>query len=304
VVLDEAPSLMPAVSPVLPLTKQGVKRKVLAQLARDRTDEHFPLLVYDEEPFGDFSLTTRFKLVDGAEEQMAGMAFRLQDELNYYYVRASALGNSFGLIKVLRGRRVEPPLLKSVPIAKGVWHVMTIECKGTVVRASLNGKPLLFYDDQSESFRDGKLAYWTKSDAVSYFADTVVTYKPLETLAQTLVKDAYQKYPRLLGLKVYAPDLDQGPLRVVASLEPGEVGKPAPAEAKEVLAKHGYYYGRSSGTVMLTLPLHDNNGEKVAAVRVVMKSFLGQTEKNAVARAMPIVQGMEMRIQTLKDLIQ
>ena len=55
---------------------------------------------------------------------------------------------------------------------------------------------------------------------------------------------------------------------------------------------------------MLTLPLHDNNGEKVAAVRLVMKSFVGQTENNALARAMPVVKGMEMRIQTLKDLVQ
>jgi hypothetical protein len=36
----------------------------------------------------------------------------------------------------------------------------------------------------------------------------------------------------------------------------------------------------------------------------VMKTFLGQTEKNALARAMPVVQGMETRIQTLKDLVQ
>ena len=54
----------------------------------------------------------------------------------------------------------------------------------------------------------------------------------------------------------------------------------------------------------MTLPLHDNNGDKVAAVRLVLKSFLGQTENNALARAMPVVKGMEMRIQTLKDLLQ
>ena len=59
-----------------------------------------------------------------------------------------------------------------------------------------------------------------------------------------------------------------------------------------------------SGEIALTLPLHDNNGEKVAAVRLVMKSFVGQTENNALARAMPVVKGMEMRIQTLKDLVQ
>ena len=55
---------------------------------------------------------------------------------------------------------------------------------------------------------------------------------------------------------------------------------------------------------MLTLPLRDSNGDKVAAVRMVMKAFPGQTENNAVARAMPVIKGMESRIQTWKDLLQ
>ncbi len=180
---------------------------------------------------------------------------------------------------------------------------MTVECKGTRIRALLNGKEIIPPLDD-KTFISGKIGYWTKSDAVSYFTDTVIEYKPKETLAQLLVKDAVKKYPRLLGLKIYAANAEQGPLQVVASLDAKEVGQVAPKEADEVLAKRGYYYGKGSGAVMLTLPLHDSNGEKVAAVRVVMKSFLGQTEKNALARAMPVVHGMETRIQTMKDLTQ
>jgi len=54
----------------------------------------------------------------------------------------------------------------------------------------------------------------------------------------------------------------------------------------------------------VALPLHDRNGEPIAAVKVVMKSFLGQTEKNAVARALPIVKQMEWRAASVKDLLQ
>src|SRR5260221_767903 len=86
VILDESPSLLPPISPKAPSLS---KRPVLAQLSRDRTDEHFPLLLWDEEALGDFTARTRFKLVDGQEEQMAGIAFRIQDEKNYYYIRAS-----------------------------------------------------------------------------------------------------------------------------------------------------------------------------------------------------------------------
>jgi hypothetical protein len=299
IVQDELPSLLAPLSPNAP---GGAKRPVVAQLSRDRTDERFPMLVYEEETFGDFTLTTRFKLVDGAVEQMAGIAFRLQDERNYYYIRASGLGGTFYFYKIVNGQR-SAPIGNKLEIPKGVWHSLTIECKGTHIQAWLNGKeviPAL----EDKSFNNGYVGFWTKSDAVSYFGDTTVVYKPKEILAQTLVKDAFQKYPRLQGLKIYAPASESGELRVVASLDSSEIGQAAPQEIGKVLMERGYYYGKGDGEVMLTLPLHDSNGDKVAAVRVVMKSFLGQTEKNALARAMPVVRGMETRIQALKDLTQ
>ena len=73
---------------------------------------------------------------------------------------------------------------------------------------------------------------------------------------------------------------------VIASVQ-GPLAPDAAVKWAEVLSKRGYFYGKGSGEVVLTLPLHDNNGDKVAAVRLVMKSFVGQTENNALARAMP-----------------
>src|SRR5580765_6483409 len=105
IILDEVPSAMPAISPNGP---SMAKRPVLAQLSRDRTDEHFPLLIWDQETLGDFTLNTRFKLVEGQEEQMAGLAFRIQDEKNYYYIRASGLGNTFNFFKIVDGVRSAP----------------------------------------------------------------------------------------------------------------------------------------------------------------------------------------------------
>jgi hypothetical protein len=298
IIQDEVPSMLPLAAK----GAAGNKRPVLAQLSRDPVDEHFPMLVYEEETFGDFSLTIRFKAVDGAKEQMAGIVFRMQDERNFYYIRASALGSTFSFFKVVDGQRTAT-VGNKVEIPKGVWHQMTIECKGTRIRGLLNGKEV-FDPLDDKSFSSGKIGFWTKSDSVSYFTDAVLAYKPKETLAQSLVKSALAKYPRLLGLKIYAPTADEGTLSIIASMDATEVGQSAPKEAREVLIKRGYYYGKGSGSVMLTLPLHDSNGEKVAAVRIVMKTFLGQTEKNALARAMPVVQGMETRIQTLKDLTQ
>jgi hypothetical protein len=72
---------------------------VLAQTSKDQTDERFPILIYDGEIFQDFKLTTRFKIVGGMAEQMAGVVFRFQNASNFYVVRASALGHNVRFYK-------------------------------------------------------------------------------------------------------------------------------------------------------------------------------------------------------------
>jgi hypothetical protein len=54
----------------------------------------------------------------------------------------------------------------------------------------------------------------------------------------------------------------------------------------------------------VTLPLKDRNGDPMAAVRVTLKSFTGETEDSAVVRAMPIIRKMQDRVQSLSDLLQ
>jgi Domain of Unknown Function (DUF1080) len=300
VILEDVPSVL---SPLTPNAPSVARRPVLAQLSRDRTDERFPILVYDEETYGDFSLAVRFKMVDGVEEQMAGVAFRLQDERNYYYVRASALGNTLAFFKIVDGVRSLPVAVR-IPISKGEWHELTIDCRGSKIRAVLNGKASLPEMDD-KTFLSGKIGLWTKSDAVSYFTDLRLNYKPREILAQLLLKDALKKYPRLLGLQIFAPsETNQNQLRVVASKDASEVGQPAPERTDEVMAGKGFLYGKERGSISVVLPLHDWNGDRVAAVKVLMDSFIGQTEKNAVGRAYPIVKSMEARVQSLKDLTQ
>src|SRR5690242_19852426 len=80
IIMEDVPS---ALKPLTPQAPSITKRAVLAQLAQDSTDEHFPLLIFDGETFGDFTLTTRFKTVSGTAEQMAGIAFRIQNETNF-----------------------------------------------------------------------------------------------------------------------------------------------------------------------------------------------------------------------------
>ena len=233
---------------------------------------------------------------------MAGIAFRIQDENNYYVARASSLGNTFRFYKFVQGTR-STPVGPEIAVAKGVWHELRIECKGNQIRCFLNGAQVI-PDITDSSFTEGQVGFWTKSDSVSYFSDTSIVYTPKETLAAALVRQMLKKYPRLLGLKIFATTINRKELHVVASEDAQELGRPATKVEQDVVARDVVYCGRSKKKTLVTLPLHDRNGEAIAAVRVVLQLFPGQTEQAALARATPIVKQMETRVRSATDLTQ
>jgi len=300
VILDEVPPLMPR------LTAQAsalTKQSVLAQLAQDSTDEHFPLLIFEDEAYGDFTLTTRFKTVRGTAEQMAGIAFRIQNETNYYVVRASSLGKTFKFYRVVNGVR-GVPVGVDVAIPSGVWHEMTVACKDNQIRASLDGKELVNLTDKVDPLKSGKMGFWTKSDSVSYFAETKIVYTPREPAAQTLVRDTVKKYPHLLDLRIYVAAHDPKAPRLLACKDEKELGQAGGKEEQGAIGQGAIFYGKAKGSVSVIMPLRDRNGESIAAALIKMKSFPGQTEQNALARAQPIVREMQDRVQTLQDLVE
>jgi hypothetical protein len=303
IVLDEAPA--PAELLLSPQSKSVFKRPVLAQLIEDATDEHFPLFIFEHETFGDFTLTTKFKTVSGKTEQMAGIAFRIQNEANYYVVRASSLGNNFRFYKVINGQR-EPLVGPQIPVPAGVWQQLSVQCKGDQIICRLNGKELINVRDKNTPFTAGKIAYWTKSDSVSYFVDTKITYVPHEMPAQALVTDLLQRYPRLLDLKIYVAGTNGTSPRLVATKQGAEPDRPAGEVEQSVISNGTIYYGhdKEKGYAAITMPLRDRNGDVIAAARVVMKSFVGQTEQNALARATPLVKEIQGKVQSFADLAE
>ncbi len=299
IVLDDAPPALPSFFSKSPQTS---KQHVLAQLSRDKTDEHFPMLMFEGEDFGDFTLRTRIKIVGGEVEQMAGIAFRIQDERNYYYIRANAKDNNLYFFKRWNDQFVER-LGPKLEIATNVWYELTIECKGNEIRCLLNGQEAIpALQDNNNTFKSGKIAFWTKSDSVAHFGSTHIVYTPSEPFAQALVRHVLKKYPRLRGLKIFARTNGTDGVRIVASADSSEIGSAGGKVEEDVITRSVVYHGKGKNAVIVTMPLHDQNGEPIAAVSVLMNTFPGQTEKNAIARAMPVIQEMESRVRTPADL--
>lgn len=272
---------------------------VLAQTSADVKDERFPMLIYEKTKFDDFTLTTRFKIVDGVAEQMAGVVFRYQDEKSFYVVRASTLGNNLRFYKVVGGIRGQP-IGPTVPIARGVWHELKIECRKNKIRTWLNGQEAI-PELTDTSFASGKIGFWTKSDSVSRFATTRIEYQPREAYAQVVVREALKEYSRLVDLKIFRAD-ESGVPRVIASKNSTDLGAEGGKSERGAIAKGEIYYGKEKNSVSVVQPLRDRNGEPIAAVRVVMKSYTGQTEQAVLQRALPIVRSLQSRVQSLEEL--
>ena len=302
IVMDDVPPLLAPLTPQAAQSSVAVKRPVLAQTSNDSTDERFPMFVYDGQTFKNFKLASQFKIVGGVAEQMAGFVFRFQNSSNFYVVRLSALGRNLRFYKVVNGVRSDP-IGPTLDIATNTWHTLAVQCLGDQITCWLDDKPVMPTLNDS-SFSAGKIGFWTKSDAVSYFGDTTVDYTPLVPAAQGLVRDIMKKYPRILGLRIYTPD-DKGQMRILASKNETEIGRPGTDSEKSAFTSGTVFIGHDHGTVAVDMPLNDRNGEPIATVRVELKSYsLGETQDMVLTRVHIIVDEMQKRVLSKEDLMQ
>lgn len=279
----------PSLPTLIPSSPTPVSETVLAQVSEDTTDERFPLLIYDKESFSDFTAKLKFRTVAGRSERMAGLAFRVVDEKNYYVVRASSLGNTFRFYKFVDGIRSDP-IGPEIRLPSGEWNTLEVSCRGNEIRCRLNDRDAIPPLNDT-SFTQGKLALWTKSDSVSHFSSLRVVYETLKTLPQRLVDSALERYPRLLGITVFAEA--SGQVKALASSDPGELGNPASPEEIRTLREGTVLAGNSQKSASAVFPIRDRNGDPMFAVRLKMRTFAGQTDNNVAARARPIIEHLE-----------
>ena len=297
IVMDEVPPLL---APLTDKAPSVTRRGVLAQTGQDMTDEHFPLFVYDGEVFRNFKFTARFKIVSGVAEQMAGVVFRYQNSSNFYVARVSVLGKNVRFYKVVNGLRSDP-IGPDLEVAAGTWHTLAVQCEGNQINLWLDDKSVMPTLGDN-SFAEGKIGFWTKSDSVSYFSDAAVNFTPRIPAAQSLVNAILEKQPRIVGLRIYALEANTNATRIIASKELSEIGKPGTGAELAAIQTGTISYGKENGDVLLALPLHDRNGDCIAAVRLRLNSFFGETQDNAVNRARLIVKLMQTMCTSAEEL--
>ena len=130
----------------------------------------FNLCVAGESSFKDLALAVSFKAVKGKIDQGGGLVWRYIDANNYYIVRMNPLEDNFRLYKVVNGKRTQIATKDGLKIPVGQWHKMGVSMTGDQIECSLDGKKYLEASDATFT-KPGKVGFWTKADAQSYFDD-------------------------------------------------------------------------------------------------------------------------------------
>ncbi|HEY3861735.1 MAG TPA: family 16 glycoside hydrolase [Verrucomicrobiae bacterium] len=300
----------PTLAPISPQAKATVTtHSVLAASSDDTRPDHYSLLLFTNEVFSDFVFTTRFK-ISGGVDPMAGVVLRARDADNFYVVRASTAGNLLWH-RVVGGRTYDTlGIGVKTPIPRDAWQELRVECTGSGTRCFLDGKlvipparpgaPTNGLVINDTTFMSGRIGFWCKADTQCSFVDARVEYTPKVAFAEVVAAEIKRKYPRLLGLKIYAAKSAGMPV-LVSDLNGKGIGTPGTQYEQDVIERGLVYYLKDHGDVEVTMPLRDRNGEVSAALKTRMKAFPGESKEAALARATIIRKAVEQRMASLRD---
>lgn len=156
-------------------TAPSKKGHALAQTAVGPS-QLFAVCVADDTSFKDGEISAAFKAVKGVKDQGGGLVWRYQDANNYYIARMNPVEENYRLYKVIDGKRTQLATQEELKVPAGEWHTLTIRMTGPQIECLLDGKKQLEAKDDAIA-KAGKVGFWTKADAVTWFDDLKITAK-------------------------------------------------------------------------------------------------------------------------------
>jgi len=264
------------------------------------------ICLFEDEEFHDFTFSTRIRIDNGAFKQMAGIVFRAKDAKNFYALALDSIEGKIRLIKVVDSKEVTSwKTAGELAFSKNEWHTLRVVCKSNQFSCYHNGVRINNDAPFSDSEQlKGKVGFITFLDTTAGFAHPKVSYKRRIILAQRLIESMKTKWERIEDVQIFARVNKDEPLKVVGSLDPTKLGQQASDVTEGVVETTQYGYAKENKTVTVTAPVRDRNGEPVAAVKIKMRRFRGQTKKASIVRTVPIVKHIESRMRNAKDLLK
>jgi len=150
--------------------------RAIEQSSTDRTDNRFPLAIYQPVNTKNVEVTLRFKPIAGRVDRAGGIAVRLTSPDDYYLVRANALEDNVRFYRIVKGRR-QQLATANVKVASNQWHTLGLRAENDRFTVTFDGKTLHSTNDRTFTGA-GRVALWTKSDSVTRFDQISIQVLP------------------------------------------------------------------------------------------------------------------------------
>jgi len=146
--------------------------KVLAQLRNKGAEHNYNLVIVEDTNATALDLSVSFLPIAGKADMGGGLIWRAKDDRNYYLVRANPLEQNIRIYHVVKGIRQMLKNFDQIIDVKN-WHRLHVVTRGCQIQVFYDDKPI--FDLCDETFKEGRIGLWTKSDAVTYFDDLRLT---------------------------------------------------------------------------------------------------------------------------------
>jgi len=139
---------------------------VLGQLMGKGAEHTYKVVLISGTTSADLELEVSLLPVEGKADMGGGLIWRAADDRNYYLTRANPLEQNIRIYHVVKGVR---QMLKNVDQIIDVrrWHTLRVTMRGCRAQVFFDEQPV--FDLCDETFKEGRVGLWTKSDAVTYF---------------------------------------------------------------------------------------------------------------------------------------
>ena len=141
---------------------------VFGQLMGKGAEHAYKVVLVEGSNTSDLGLEVSLLAVDGRADMGGGLIWHAADDRNYYLTRANPLEQNIRIYRVVKGVR---HMLKNFDHIIDVrsWHQLRVTMTGCRVQVFFDKSKV--FDLCDDTFKEGRIGLWTKSDATTYFDD-------------------------------------------------------------------------------------------------------------------------------------
>jgi len=139
---------------------------VFGQVMGKGAEHAYKVVLINGTKSSDLDLEVSLLPVEGKADMGGGLIWRATDDRNYYLTRANPLEQNIRIYRVVKGVRQMIQNFDQIIDVRS-WHKLRVTVKGCRVHVLFDDKQVFELCD--ETFKEGRVGLWTKSDAVTYF---------------------------------------------------------------------------------------------------------------------------------------